>query len=501
MSFAEQLKKFKAPNTLMVQGCTSDAGKSIIAAGLCRLLAQQHVSVAPFKPQNMALNSAVTREGGEIGRAQALQAYAAGLESRNDFNPVLLKPESDCGAQVIVQGKVVSQMQAKAFHDYKQQAMSSVLDSYQRLNQEFKVVIVEGAGSPAEINLRDRDIANMGFAEAVDCPVILVADIDRGGVFAHLVGTLELLSKSEQDRVIGFVINRFRGDIALLQNGLDWLEAKTNKPVLGVIPYLKDFYVDAEDAVTVRQSVQSDKQTIKVVAPVLPRISNHTDFDALQLNQNIDFSFVPIETTDFEADLIILPGTKSVISDLKTLKQHGWDKKLQQHIRYGGKLIGVCGGYQMLGESIDDPKGIENSGNAEQADGFGLLPIKTTLLEGKHLKNTNGRYQHSEFLKNSVTGYEIHCGISQGIINSNALFKLESGELEGCVSDDSKIIGSYLHGLFDQGESCDAILDWMGMADAKSQSFNEIRDQQLDRLAECLDTHLHSEFLASLIQR
>src|SRR3989338_4497460 len=278
-------------STLMVQGTTSDAGKSTLVTALCRWLKRQGVSVVPFKPQNMALNSAVTADGGEIGRAQAVQAQAAGLAPHTDMNPVLLKPNSDTGAQVIIHGRALSSMDAVAYHDYKKVAMQAVLQSHQRLAAQYQVVMVEGAGSPAEINLRAGDIANMGFAEAVDCPVILIADIDKGGVFAHLVGTLELLAPSEQARVKGFVINRFRGDIALLQPGLDWLEQRTGKPVLGVLPYLMDFHLEAEDAIDQRQGGKAER-VLKVRVPVLPRISNHTDFDPLRLHPQVDLPFI-----------------------------------------------------------------------------------------------------------------------------------------------------------------------------------------------------------------
>ena len=304
--------------TLMVQGTTSDAGKSTLVTALCRWLARQGVAVVPFKPQNMALNSAVTADGGEIGRAQAVQAQAAGLAPHTDMNPVLLKPNSDTGAQVIVHGRALSCMDAVAYHDYKRVAMQAVLESHRRLSERYPVVMVEGAGSPAEINLRAGDIANMGFAEAVDCPVILIADIDKGGVFAHLVGTLALLSESEQARVQGFVINRFRGDIALLQPGLDWLERRTGKPVLGVLPYLMDFHLEAEDAIDVRQSAKGD-HTLNVVVPVLSRISNHTDFDPLRLHPQVELRFVGPGEAVPAADLIILPGSKSVRADLAWL--------------------------------------------------------------------------------------------------------------------------------------------------------------------------------------
>ncbi len=294
--------------TLMVQGTTSDAGKSTLVTALCRWLARRGVAVVPFKPQNMALNSAVTADGGEIGRAQAVQAQACRLAPHTDMNPVLLKPNTDIGAQVIIHGRAVTSMDAAAYHDYKRVAMEAVLASHGRLAAAYRVVMVEGAGSPAEINLRANDIANMGFAEAVDCPVILVADIDRGGVFAHLVGTLELLSDSERERVKGFVINRFRGDIALLQPGLDWLEARTGKPVLGVLPYVSDLHLEAEDAIDTRQAAKVGPR-LKVVVPVLPRISNHTDFDPLRLHPQVELSFVGPGQALPSAHLIIAQRT------------------------------------------------------------------------------------------------------------------------------------------------------------------------------------------------
>ncbi|MBI3187812.1 MAG: cobyric acid synthase, partial [Gammaproteobacteria bacterium] len=347
-----------AAKSIMVQGTTSDAGKSTLVTGLCRALKNRNINVAPFKPQNMALNSAVTIDNGEIGRAQAVQAQACSLPPHSDMNPILLKPNSDIGAQVIIHGKALTDMDATVFHDYKITAMQAVLQSWQRLQNKYDAIVVEGAGSPAEINLRAGDIANMGFAEEVNCPVILIADIDKGGVFAHLVGTLNLLSPSEQQRIKGFVINRFRGDINLLKPGLDWLEQHTGKPVLGVLPYLHDFHIEAEDALT-PQPLKSAHTLLKVIVPVLPRISNHTDFDALRLHPNVDFIYISTGQPIPPCDLVILPGSKNVRSDLNWLKQNNWSAYLQKHLRYGGKLLGICGGFQMLGNSISDPHGIE----------------------------------------------------------------------------------------------------------------------------------------------
>ena len=339
-------------SALMIQGTTSDAGKSTLVAALGRILYRRGVRVAPFKPQNMALNSAVTCDGGEIGRAQALQALACGLPPHSDFNPVLLKPTTDKRAQVIIHGKVASDLDAKAYHAYKPRAMGAVLESWARLTAAYECVLVEGAGSPAEINLRDRDIANMGFAEAVDCPVILIADIDRGGVFAHLVGTLDLLSVSEQNRVVGFVINRFRGDIGLLEPGLAWLEERTGKPVLGVLPYLHGLMLDAEDAIATAAVDGKKAAKLKVIAPACPRVSNHNDLDPLRLHPEVDFRWIAPGEAPPAADLIVLPGSKAVRADLDWLRGQGWDTAIARHLRYGGKVIGVCGGYNSFGKDL-----------------------------------------------------------------------------------------------------------------------------------------------------
>ena len=399
----------KTDQVLMVQGTTSDAGKSALVTALCRYYSRKGIDVVPFKPQNMALNSSVTTEGGEIGRAQAVQAIACGIEPHIDMNPILLKPNSDKTAQVIIHGKASKNLSAKEYHLFKNQAMQAVLESYHRLTECYQKIIVEGAGSPAEINLREGDIANMGFAEAVDCPVILIADIDKGGVFAHLVGTLELLSKTEQQRIVGFVINRFRGDIALLQPGIDWLEKRTGRPVFAVLPYLHDFYLDAEDSVAIGKNQRNDTQGFHIVIPKLPRISNHTDFDPLLLHPEITVEFVREPIACNSADLIILPGSKSVRDDLKWLKEQGWDGFINRHCRYGGKVMGICGGFQMMGEAIHDPEGLE--GDAGSSLGLGFLNLETVLKKNKCLRKVSGFFMASDI---PVTGYEIHSGISQG---------------------------------------------------------------------------------------
>lgn len=479
---------------LMVQGTTSDAGKSTLVAGLCRWLHRRGIAVAPFKPQNMALNSAVTVDGGEIGRAQALQAQAAGLPPHTDFNPILLKPNSDVGAQVIVHGRAIGNMQAGIYHDYKRVAMDAVLASHARLCEHYDAVIVEGAGSPAEVNLRANDIANMGYAEAVDCDVILIADIDRGGVFAHLVGTLALLSDSEQARIKGFVINRFRGDLALLQPGLDWLERRTGKPVLGVLPYLQGLHLDAEDALP-RDATQRDAK-LRVIVPALPRISNHTDFEALRLHPDIAFRYVGPGEPIPAADLIVLPGSKSVRADLAWLRAQGWDTAIARHLRYGGKLLGICGGLQMLGRRIDDPHGIEGSPGA--SEGLGLLDLDTTLESEKQLRTVTGTL-HLASATARVDGYEIHCGVSRGDALARPLATLADGRDDGAISADSSIAATYLHGLFDAPDACVALLHWAGLADARPVDRAALREQALNTLADTIQTHLDVATLDRLL--
>ena len=526
--------------TLMVQGCTSDAGKSTVVAAICRWLVRRNMRVAPFKPQNMALNSAVTADGGEIGRAQAAQAMACRIAPTTDMNPVLLKPNTDVGAQVIIQGHAIGNMNALDYHAYKATAQAAVLDSFARLCSQYETVIVEGAGSPAEINLRANDIANMGFAEAVDCPVIIVADIDRGGVFAHLVGTLDLLSASEQARVKGFVINRFRGDIALLQNGLDWLEERTGKPVLGVLPYLHGLQLEAEDAIARDEEPSSprrrgssdveeplgsrlrgnDGERLRVIVPVTPRISNHTDFDALRLHPQIDFRFIGPDETIPAADLIVLPGSKAVRADLAFLRQQGWGAAIAKHLRYGGKLIGICGGFQMLGAEIADPDGLE--GAPGMASGLGYLAMRTTLASAKQLRNVQGTLSLGN---EPVRGYEIHAGVTTGPALERPACRVARMEVEdrnpgagageapdsatlhpgyvpdGAISDDNQILGTYLHGLFDSPAACDALLAWAGLKEAKSPDIAALREASIERLADTIEEFMDTDKLMAILER
>ncbi|MDC9720047.1 MAG: cobyric acid synthase [Gammaproteobacteria bacterium] len=483
--------------TLMVQGTTSDAGKSILVTALCRILARKGVKVAPFKSQNMALNSAVTADGGEIGRAQAVQAEACFLQPDVRMNPILLKPNSDLGSQVILRGKAIGNMKAVEYHQHKPKLLQDVVLAHQELLEDFDVVLVEGAGSPAEINLREHDLANMGFAEAVDCPVVIVADIDRGGVFAHLYGTYELLSPTEQARTRGFIINRFRGDKTLLQSGLDWLEAKTGKPVLAVLPYIHNLHIEAEDSLAVDQFSTSDNsQLFKVVVPIYPRASNHTDFDALRMHPQVDCQLLRDTQQFMGADLIILPGSKNTRGDLAWLKESGWDKIIQRHLRLGGKVIGICGGYQMLGTAVHDPDGTESAAGTSQ--GLGHLDIETLLQGEKQLRNVQG-YWFGDVGNIPVTGYEIHVGQTSGSALAAPLMQLNTGP-DGARNSEDTVLGSYVHGLFDEPQLLEELLQWAGLEQAQAFDYPALRAAQIERLADEVEAELPVEKIYAIMR-
>ena len=462
---------YKASRTLMVQGTCSGAGKSTLVAGLCRVLARQGLRVAPFKPQNMSLNSAVSSDGGEIARAQMLQAQAARVPALVDMNPVLLKPSSDTRAQVVVGGKPFLDLEAGRYQDLKGKLLSEVLGAFERLHRAFDAVVVEGAGSPAEVNLRANDIANMGFAEAADCPVLLVADIDRGGALAHVVGTLACLSDAERARVEGIVINRFRGDEEILRPGVEWLARECGKPVLGVLPYLNGLVLDAEDALP----EVKPKQGFRIAVPVYPRISNHTDVDPLRLHPGVELILVGPGDALPACDLVILPGSKNVRADLDFMRTQGWADALLRHARYGGRVIGICGGLQMLGTRIDDPHGVE--GPAGSSDGLGLLHLSTTLEKDKQLRNVTGTVLGAAF-----SGYEIHMGSSAG----------------ETTSPDGRVLGTYVHGIFDAPEACAALLQWAGLKGAQGVDLAALREQSLERLADCVEKKLEIGALRTL---
>jgi adenosylcobyric acid synthase len=485
--------------TLMIQGTSSDSGKSTLVGALCRIAARAGLRVAPFKPQNMSLNSAVAVDGGEIGRAQAWQAVAAGLPAEIDMNPVLLKPNSDIGAQVIVHGRARGNFDARAYHRYKPVAMQAVLESFGRLQAKTDLVLVEGAGSPAEVNLRDGDIANMGFAEAVDAPVVLVADIDRGGVFAQILGTLACLSERERSRVKGVIVNKFRGDVALLQPGIDWVEARSGKPVFGVVPFVPGLWVDAEDMLPAARAAHSvPDDALRVVVPALPRISNHTDFDPLRAHPQVNFRYVRAGEPLPPADLVILPGSKSVQRDLAWLREQGWEPYLHRHLRYGGKVIGICGGMQMLGHDLRDPLGIESDAVCER--GLGLLDFVTTLEPHKQLANTHGTLMLDG--ATPVRGYEIHMGATEGPALARPamhLFDGDAARAEGAVSEDGQILATYLHGLFDSPDACAALLRWAGQRNVERFDHDARRLASIDKLADAVAENVDVDALWRLI--
>jgi adenosylcobyric acid synthase len=482
---------YRASRALMIQGTCSGAGKSTLVAGLCRVLARKGMKVAPFKPQNMSLNSAVAADGGEIARAQALQAQAARVPALVDMNPVLLKPSSDTHAQVVVGGKPFAELEAGSYQGLKVQLMEPVLCAFHRLHEKFDAVIVEGAGSPAEVNLRANDIANMGFAEAADCPVLLVADIDRGGALAHVLGTLACLGESERRRVIGVVINRFRGSRALLEPGLEWLERECGKPVLGVLPFLNGLVLDAEDALP--EPERRADHAFRIAVPVYPRISNHTDLDALRLHPAVELRWVGPDQPMPAADLVILPGSKNVRADVEFLKAQGWADAILRHVRYGGRLLGICGGMQMLGTWIHDPEGVEGPTGSSQ--GLGLLDLETTLQEEKRLRNVAGVLVPGAA---PFAGYEIHMGVSRGVALARPAAMVD-GMPEGARSADGRILATYVHGIFDSPPACAALLDWAGLKGAQGVDLAARREASLERLADCVEQNLELKTILSCL--
>jgi len=432
---------------LMLQGTASDVGKSVLVAALCRLAKRRGINVAPFKPQNMSNNAAACPGGGEIGRAQALQALAAGLDLDVHFNPVLLKPSSDCQAQVVVHGKALGSQQASDYMLHgRQQLLDAVLTSANYLNQHYDLVLVEGAGSPAEVKLRAGDIANMGFARAANVPVCLVGDIDRGGVIASVVGTQRVIAAEDANMIKAFLINRFRGDPRLFDDGVQSIEAMTGWPCLGVIPWLNACAaLPAEDAVTLEKPNRKlADQPLRIVAPMLSRIANADDTDPLVAEPGVDFRWIPPgQAIPRDTDVVLLLGTKSSLSELDFLRAQGWHHDIQAHVRTGGHVMGICGGYQMLGQSLEDATG--NDGQAGSRKGLGLLDISTTMQQEKTNSPITATCLNSEA---PLAAYEIHVGTTQGPDGQRPLFRLADGRLDGASSPDGHISGTYLHGLF-----------------------------------------------------
>ncbi|NQY97250.1 MAG: cobyric acid synthase [Henriciella sp.] len=463
----------------MLQGTGSDVGKSVLTAALCRIAKQKGLRVAPFKPQNMSNNAMACAGGGEIGRAQALQARAAGLAPHVDMNPVLLKPQTDRTAQVVVHGKALSAMEAAEYMRSRDQLMSAVLESFERLVAANDLVIVEGAGSPAEINLRARDIANMGFARRANVPVCLIGDIDKGGVIASLVGTQAVLAPDDADMIKGFLINKFRGDPALFEDGVQAIEKATDWPCFGVIPWLKaPSTLPAEDAVSVSGGASETSGELKVVAPMLSRMANFDDADPLRLDPAIDFHWTPPgKPLPRDADLVILFGTKSTIGDLQFLREQGWDHDILAHARAGGRVLGICGGYQMLGQRINDPNGYD--GPPASVPGLGLLNVSTVMTRAKQVQPVTGQCARTRL---PISGYEIHVGHTTGR-DTDHPFSIIRNTPEGARSADGRIQGTYLHGAFSEDEFR---YSWLSQFDADlgiGISFDAQIETALDDLA------------------
>jgi adenosylcobyric acid synthase len=472
------------PPAIMVQGTGSNVGKSLIVAGLCRAFRRRGLLVMPFKPQNMSNNAAATAEGGEIGRAQALQALAAGVPPSVHMNPVLLKPEAGGGSQIIVQGRRYGRMPAREFGRRKAELLPCVLESFGILSREAELIVIEGAGSPAEVNLRFGDIANMGFAEAADVPVILVGDIDRGGVIASLVGTHVLLAEAERQRIKAFLINKFRGDVTLFAEGEGLIAERTGWESLGVLPYFEvAARLPAEDSLDIRST--GKRPGFKIVVPTISRIANFDDLDPLKLEPTVEIQFAaPGRPLPRDADLIFLPGSKSTIDDLAGIRREGWDIDIQAHVRAGGFVVGICGGYQMLGRTIADPDGIEGTSGTHR--GLGLLDVETVLTAEKRVRPVSGAEIGSDL---AVAGYEIHLGRTTGPDTTRPWLSIE-GEPDGALSAEGRVMGSYVHGLFQNDVFRRAFLARLGASGDAGLSYAASIEATLDQLADHLEAHI-----------
>jgi adenosylcobyric acid synthase len=478
---------------IMLMGTGSDVGKSLVAAGLCRLFADRGFRVRPFKPQNMSNNAAVTVDGGEIGRAQALQARAARAAPTVHMNPILLKPESTTGAQVIVQGKRAATQSAREFFKHRSQYMPAVLESFAALVRDADLIIIEGAGSPAEVNLRQGDLANMGFAEAANVPVLLIGDIHRGGVIASLVGTKEILDPADAERIKGFIINNFHGDPELFSEGVTFTERRTGWPCLGVVPHFAGARrLPAEDAVALEKATQNGTGRFHIAVPRIPRIANFDDLDPLKLEPGVTLSIVqPGTPLPREADLIIIPGSKSTIADLAAFRAEGWHLDLATHHRRGGAVLGLCGGYQMLGKMIHDPLGLEGQSGSSQ--GLGLLDVETTLVPSKTLTRVQARHVASG---ETVSGYEIHLGTTKGP-DCERPFTMIGNTPDGAQSRDGRVIGTYIHGLFSDDAFRRHFIENLG-GEAGPLAFEAAVEDTLDELARHLAQSLDIEKLLAL---
>ena len=468
---------------LMFQGTGSDVGKSLLVAGFCRAFALRGLRVRPFKPQNMSNNAAVTADGGEIGRAQALQARACGVAPSVHMNPVLLKPQSDVGSQIVVQGKIFGVAKARDYQALKPQMMEFVADSFAKISAEADLVLIEGAGSPAEVNLRRGDIANMGFARAQNVPVVLIGDIDRGGVIAQIVGTKAVIDPLDAAQISGFLVNKFRGDPSLFAEGMDLIAQSTGWAALGLIPYFWEAArLPAEDAMALAHPKKSGGAATKIAVPMLPHIANFDDFDPLELEPGVELVMVPPGEPLPLCDLVILPGSKTTIPDLAFLREQGWDIDLRAHARRGGKVLGICAGYQMLGKSIADPLGMEGPKGA--VEGLGLLDVETRLTGEKMLHACFGISLADQ---TPFHGYEMHVGATQGADCANPFLRLANGKNDGAVSANGNIRACYVHGLFSHDEQRAALLRWIGAAPSPLAY-----EAEVDRVLDALAAHLAS---------
>ena len=481
------------PRAFMLMGTGSEVGKSLVAAGLCRAFANRGLKVMPFKPQNMSNNAAVTSDGGEIGRAQALQARAARQPATVHMNPVLLKPETNTGAQVIVQGKRVATMTARDFFKNRQQFMPAIMESFQILSRQADLIIVEGAGSPAEVNLRDGDLANMGFAKAVNIPAFLVGDIHRGGVIASIVGTLEVIDASDKARLKGFIINKFHGDVKLFENGKAYLEEATKLPCLGIIPHFAEARnLPAEDAVALEDMLITDSKDYKICFLKLPRIANFDDLDPLRLEPGVSVKFLDLgRPIPGDTNLVIIPGSKSTMADLASLRATGWDIDLKAHVRRGGRVLGLCGGYQMLGREIHDSEGLE--GSMGSVEGLGLLDIETTLLADKTLTRVKATHVASG---QEIEGYEIHLGTSHGPDCAKPFARIGNHD-DGATGADGLVSGTYIHGCFASDKFRSTYLKTLG-AESSDLAFESVVEKTLDELAVHLEQHLNLDQMLEL---
>ena len=483
-----------AAKALMIQGTGSDVGKSLIVAGLCRAFTLRGLKVRPFKPQNMSNNAAVTADGGEIGRAQALQARACGVETSVHMNPVLLKPQSEIGSQIIVQGRIFGKAKARDYQALKPRLLGSVLDSFARLRAGSDLVLVEGAGSASEINLRANDIANMGFARAADAPVVLLGDIDRGGVIAQIVGTRAVLDPADAALVRGFLVNRFRGDPSLFADGMTLIASHTGWPALGLIPHFpRARLLPAEDAVALQKREAPGNGAVTVAVPLLPHISNFDDLDPLKMEPSVRLIMVRAgEPLPAGAALVILPGSKATIADLDAFCANGWDIDLKAHVRRGGKVLGLCGGYQMLGTSISDAAGIEGPPGARE--GLGLLDVTTRLTDKKNLVAVTGQSLPEAA---PFHGYEMHIGETSGPDCARPLLRFADGRVDGAVSRDGRVRACYVHGLFADDAQRAAWLRWVG-AETSGLAYEAEIDAVLDELAAHLAAHIDLDALLAL---